>query len=96
MSDLTIRDCAEQTLDGTLPYEETWRSNAISLIVAINALERIKAQQPETLRMIESNGFVFDSIGNEPGNWQHLAFSVYTDLCQVDTYASQALKDMEP
>lgn len=56
------------------------------------ALEQIAEQQPKTLRMIESNGFVFDSIGCEPGNWQHLAFSIYTDLCEVETVASSTLR----
>lgn len=55
------------------------------------ALEEIAKQQAETLAMIINNGFVFDSIGNEPGNWQHLAFSIYTDLCKVDTIARAAL-----
>lgn len=56
------------------------------------ALELIGAQQQKTLKVIESNGFVFDNIGNEPGNWQHLAFTIYTDLCEIDTIAKAALK----
>ncbi len=56
------------------------------------ALQRISQQQPKTLAVIESNGFVFDSVGNEPGNWQHLAFTIYTDLCEVDTIARAALE----
>ena len=55
------------------------------------ALRGIAEQQPKTLAMIERNGFVFDSIGHEPGNWQHLAFTIYTDLCEVDTWARNAL-----
>jgi hypothetical protein len=55
------------------------------------ALGRIAAQQPKTLEMLRSNGIVFDSIGNEPGNWQHVAFSIYTDLCEVDSIARAAL-----
>jgi hypothetical protein len=60
------------------------------------ALTAIKAQQPETLAMIEANGFVFTDIGRDPGNWQHLAFTVYTDLCRVDTIAEQALAAAAP
>ena len=56
------------------------------------ALERIAEQQPKTLAMIRRNGFVFDDIGAEPGNWQHLAFSIYTDLCEVDSIARAALE----
>ena len=61
----------------------------------IAALERIAEQQGKTLAMIERNGFVFDDIGAEPGNWQHLAFSIYTDLCEVDSIARSALAELE-
>lgn len=60
-----------------------------------DALQRIAAQQPAMLKTIEANGFVFDSIGNEPGNWQHLAFTIYTSLCEIDIIARTALKDDE-
>ena len=57
-----------------------------------NTLKRIAAKQQEALRMIESNGFVFDGpLGAEPGNWEHLAFSLYTDICEIDTWARAAL-----
>lgn len=56
------------------------------------ALERIAEQQPKTLEMIRHNGFIFTDIGNEPGNWQHLAFSIYTDLCEIDAIARTALE----
>jgi arylsulfatase A-like enzyme len=55
------------------------------------ALERIAEQQQKTLAVIKDNGFVFDSIGNEPRNWQHLAFTIYNDLCEVDMIARAAL-----
>ena len=59
--------------------------------MAEEALARIADQQPKTLAMIERNGFVFDSIGREPGNWQHLAFTIYSNLCEVDVIARVAL-----
>lgn len=65
-----------------------WRRRAVT---AETALERIAEQQPLTLAMIRHNGFVFDSIGREPGNWQHLAFTIYTDLCEVDSIARTVL-----
>lgn len=61
----------------------------------VAALQRISEQQPKTLEMIRRNGFVFDDIGCEPGNWQHLAFTIYTDLCEVDTVARNALEALE-
>ena len=55
-----------------------------------HALKKMLRQQ-ETLQMIERNGFVFDDIGAEPGNWQHLAFTLYTEICDMDEIARQAL-----
>ena len=54
-------------------------------------VRKIAGQQPITLEMIRHNGFVFDDIGREPGNWKHLAFSIYVDLCEVDTIARALL-----
>lgn len=58
-----------------------------------SALEMIGAKQQETLETLRSNGVVFDAIGNDPTNWQHVAFTIYTDLCEMDTWAHQALDD---
>ena len=70
------------------------KKNRVSSVTGelVVALEKIAAQQPKTLAMIERNGFVFDSIGAEPGNWQHLAFSIYIDLCEIDVIARSALE----
>ncbi len=57
------------------------------------ALERIAGQQQMTLATIKANGFVFEDIGSEPGNWQHLAFTIYTDLCEIDSIARGALEN---
>jgi hypothetical protein len=50
-------------------------------------VERAQTIQPEALRTIRDNGFVFDDIGKEPGNWQHLAFTLYNLICEMDTLA---------
>lgn len=55
------------------------------------ALGQIAEVQPEVLGYIEHHGFVFTDIGSDPGNWQHLAFSIYTDLCNADSIARAAL-----
>jgi hypothetical protein len=56
------------------------------------ALERIAEQQPKTLGSFRKHGIVFDGpLGNDPKNWQHVAFSIYTDLCEVDHWARSAL-----
>lgn len=56
-----------------------------------DALRRIAEQRPETLETIRRNGFAFTDIGTEPGNWQHLAFSLYTTICEIDLIARAAL-----
>lgn len=63
--------------------------------ILVEALGKIAQQQPMTLDMIRANGFVFDSIGREPGNWQYLAFTIYTDLCEVDSIARAALEQFQ-
>lgn len=60
----------------------------------VAALERISALQPEALSVVERNGFVFDDIGAEPGNWQHLAFTLYVLLCEAECIASPLLADL--
>jgi hypothetical protein len=89
---------AEQTCDARI---RKWQDYYWPLIEACKverdryraALGQIKKQQPETLETIRRNGFVFDSIGHESGNWQHLAFTIYNDLCSVDSIACAALKE---
>lgn len=58
-------------------------------------LEQIEAKQEHALLVIRANGFKFTSIGKEPGNWQHLAFTLYSELCEVQHLATRALKQLE-
>ncbi len=97
-------DFAEMTLDGTLPYEETWRTNAEAVVALAarvreleGALREISRQQPRTVDTMRRNHVVFDGpLGNDPRNWQHVAFSIYNDLVQVDGIARAALTPEEP
>jgi hypothetical protein len=74
---------------------------ALSRIKAENerlreALERIEQVQPEALGYIRHHGFKWEglgSIGVEPGNWQHLAFSLYSDLSRCSSIALRALQE---
>lgn len=50
-----------------------------------------ESRQPEMLKMIEANKFVFTDIGNEPGKWQHLAFTLYTELCALNEMAQSVI-----
>jgi hypothetical protein len=55
------------------------------------ALEQVAALQGEALKLIRNNGFVFTDIGTERGNWQHLAFTLYCEICEIDVVARNAL-----
>lgn len=57
------------------------------------ALEAIAEIQPATLDKLRRHGVVFDDIGADPTNWQHVAFTIYTDLCQADSIARSAIED---
>lgn len=55
----------------------------------------IADRQPDVLKKLAQDGFVFDEIGNEPGNWKHLAFWLYTDLCELSHAAEGILEEMD-
>ena len=57
------------------------------------ALIKIGTQQQRTLGWLTQNKIVFDSLGNDPSNWQHVAFSIYNDLCEVDAWAKERSRD---
>jgi len=63
--------------------------------IEINALQVIATKQEEAFKTIKDNGFVFKDLGREPGNWQHLAFTLYTMLCEIDVIAKTALLEGE-
>lgn len=46
--------------------------------------------QPHALEIIKREGFIFDGSG---GKWEKLAFSFYTDLCNIDSRATQLFKE---
>lgn len=41
------QDVAEQTLDGTLPYEETWHTNATNVVALVSRVAGLEAQLRE-------------------------------------------------
>ena len=62
-------------------------------VIQREALERIKQVQPKTLAMIRRSGFSFVNLGAEPGNWEHLAFTLYSTICEIDSIVSDALDE---
>ncbi len=62
------------------------------------ALERIAEWQPAVLETLRRNGVVFttrldkpDDERTEAERWEKIAFSIYTDLCEMDSIARAAL-----
>jgi len=93
---------------GIGPYcEKCWQELADGINAALTAriaaleaerkklwglVEEVARVQPRCLAIIKENGFVFDKLGAEPGDWQHLAFTLYSEVCAMDT-AARALLD---
>jgi len=89
---------AAHLLDHDL-YDEAWAAlDAVSArVVALEAvLEKIAAQQPKVLEVLRSHGIVFRELGHDPTNFEHVAFSIYTYLCEVDCWAREALAVANP
>lgn len=59
----------------------------------VKALEDISKKQPVLLKLLQRNEIVFNDIGNDPGDWQHVAFTVYGYLCEVDSMARAAVAE---
>lgn len=56
----TPRDLAEQTLDGTLPYEETWREMAENVVALVEAAEAfIEIAEPAGNEYVVGKRFLF-------------------------------------
>ena len=59
---------------------------------AIDALREIEPQQQRILEWFRSEGIIFDTApGGDPKSWQHIAFTIYTALCETDSIARAAL-----
>ena len=59
------------------------------------ALEEIEAKQPAAIETLREHGIVFTAIGNDPKNWQHVAFTFYTDVAELSDTARRALAGEE-
>jgi len=62
-----------------------------------DALRRIEKVQEDTLATLRHHSVVFDGpLGADPKNWQHVAFTIYTDLCETASIARAALTEEKP
>jgi hypothetical protein len=56
------------------------------------ALREIQAFQPRRLEAYREHGTVFDvAPAGDPTSWQEIAFWTYTDLCEIESIARDAL-----
>jgi hypothetical protein len=58
----------------------------------------LEPRQQNVLGMIERNGFVFrtpldkpDNVRTDAEKWEKLAFSLYTEICEIDSHVRAAL-----
>lgn len=77
-----------------------WRGDCEELLVNVleeNAnleatLAKIEAIQPAAMAMFRKQGIVFDRTG---GQWEDVAFALYTDLCEINLLCRQALEEVD-
>lgn len=97
---LRLPEAQREQFDGICEWEDELLTFCTDMATRADrmrdALERIAAQQRKTLGWLQENGVVFDGpLGADPTNFEHVAFSIYTDLCEVDLWARQALEEDE-
>lgn len=93
---MTIHDDLA-TLRRGVTTDEEWKAlDRVEAEIAClrDGLWRIAEQQTRTLDWLQANGIVFNGpLGNDPANWQNIAFSIYNDLCEVDAWAHYLLDE---
>jgi hypothetical protein len=80
---------------------ETQKADA-KLAEAEAALEAAQAFQPKRMEWFREQGIVFDKAPgpvadvtpDHPDYWQHVAFAIYTDLCEVESITGPALRSL--
>jgi hypothetical protein len=86
VTDLSTRELAALIAAGKQAWVDADAIRvAQAYLEALDALEAVGAIQPQTLLWIRHHGIVFGDIGTDPENWQHVAFSIYSDLCEADS-----------
>ena len=83
--------CLRDRLTSPSPYRDALHVLVSERERLLAAVKLAEGKQREALAICRRHGFVFKDIGNEPGNWQHLAFTFYTLLCEIQAHTSTAL-----
>lgn len=80
---------SEQAVDDMLTLVSDHRRALGRVRELEDALQAVRTRQQDTLGWLRENGIVFDGpLGTDPKNWQQVAFSIYTDLCEVECIAA--------
>lgn len=67
----------------------------LALANVVKAAREAEKVRQRAVAVFRSHGIVFEDIGTDPKNWQHVAFSVYTDLCEVSDTTRDALSALD-
>ncbi len=59
------------------------------------AAQAVVRLQEETVATFRNRGIKFTDIGADPENWQHVAFTVYTNLCEAAALARDAIPSVD-
>ncbi len=95
----TVRGALRHTIEwhpDALAEVERWERDRARLEAIEAAVTEAATKQQKTLGWIRAHGIVFDGpLGTDPTNWQHIAFSIYSDLCEMDAILRAALGEGE-
>lgn len=89
----TLYELVEQYVKEIATFREGPRRVLEEMRGLRDALRAVAKFQADELAVFRSHGIRFEDIGVDPKNWQHIAFSLYSDLCEVETIARNALTD---
>ena len=61
------------------------------------AIKDIQEFQPKAIQMLRNNGFVLrgDGSGHTAAEWEKLAFTLYSDLCEINHICREVLEEEE-
>ena len=72
---------------------EFYAENPDLITIMQAKLIQIQALQPKRVAWFREHGIVFDSAPRADGDrWQNIAFAIYTDLCEAEQLAREALQ----
>jgi len=85
-------DC--QCENETDKWQHSWANTRIAELELLagkmaSTLDKVETKQTEIISMLRKNGFVFENKG---GRWEKLAFTLYSEICDLRSQAKDALE----